>query len=440
MLAPRERIVWHKLLTGGCRVGVSRTLVARALSQVAGVETADMLERLMGARLDSAEDYRRLLEPDRSTDSRGPYPFFLATALADPPESLGAVADWLVEWKWDGMRAQLVRRGGEVALWTRGEELVGERFPEIVDAGALLPEGTVLDGELLVVVGGRQQGFTALSRRINRKSPTRRQVAEFPCCFLAYDLLESDGVDLRPATLAERRHRLETLATAGRWPAFEPLPAEAPLPPAPTSTLLLSPVLVAADWPAVGTARGEARQRGVEGVMLKRRDSAYGAGRTRGPWWKWKFDPLEIDAVLMAAVAGHGRRAGLHTDYTFGVWDRGRLVKIANAYSGLTDTELAEIDRIVRATTTEKKGAWRGVTPTLVMQLAFERVAESTRHGSGVAVRFPRIVRWRTDKQPTDAGTLAELRARIDRVPAPPAPQPAAGRPPRQTTLWEDDA
>jgi len=447
-LAPAERIVWHKLLTGGLRVGVSRTLVARALAAVAGVDTAEMLERLMAARLDSADDYLRLLHPDAAAGSRRPYPFFLASALEEPLGALGPVKDWQVEWKWDGMRAQVVRRGGEVALWTRGEEFVGDRFPEVVEAADRLPDGTVLDGELLVVEGGRQQGFTALAKRMHRKAPTRRQIAEWPCRFLAYDLLESDGTDRRDEPLATRRQRLEALAAAGGWPTLDPLSALTPAPPAgptaPATTLLLSPQLEISDWQGVGSARAEARDRGVEGVMLKRRGGAYGSGRTRGEWWKWKVDPLEIDAVLIAAVAGHGRRAGLHTDYSFGVWDEGRLVKIANAYSGLTDPELAEIDRIVRATTTQKKGAWRGVTPTLVMQLAFERVAESTRHGSRVAVRFPRIVRWRKDKQPADAGTLADLQALVDHPPTPTAPPSLPpGRPTssdRQKRLWEEES
>ena len=458
-LGPAERIVWHKFLTGGLRVGVSRTLVARALAVVAGVEPAEILERLVAARLETAEDYLELLDPTAATTSRRPYPFFLAAPLDEPPAMLGDVAGWQVEWKWDGVRAQLVRRGGEVALWTRGEELVGERFPELIAAAEDLPDGTVLDGELLVVRAGRQLDFSTLSKRLHRKAPTRRDIAELPTAFLAYDLLEAGGVDLRAEPLGQRRRQLETLAAARGWPVFEPPLAGAPLPsPAPDSVpFLLSPVLAPADWDAVTSARATARQRGVEGVMLKRQNGAYGVGRTRGEWWKWKIQPLEIDAVLIGAVAGHGRRAGLHTDYTFGVWHNGRLVKIANAYSGLTDEELTAIDRIIRATTLEKKGPWRGVTATLVMELAFERVAESTRHASGVAVRFPRIVRWRKDKSPAEAGTLADLRALVAPLPPlpplPPAPRaprsPSAQRPPRgprpisrpgdrQTMLWEE--
>jgi DNA ligase-1 len=440
-LGAGERIVWHKFLTGGFRVGVSRTLVARALGTVAGVEPAEMLERLVAARLETAEDYRQLLEPTPAADSRRPYPFFLAAPLDESPTLLGDLTDWQVEWKWDGVRGQLVCRGGAVAIWTRGEELVGERFPEIVAAAGGLSEGTVLDGELLVVRGGRHLGFDKLAKRIHRKAPSRRDLLDLPAVFLAYDLLESGGVDLRAEPLFRRRQCLETLAGAKAWPVFDPLPAGDARPPAATiAPFLLSPVLAGADWETIAAARTTARERGVEGVMLKRRDGMYGVGRTRGEWWKWKIDPLEIDAVLIGAVAGHGRRAGLHTDYTFAVWHEGALVKIANAYSGLTDEELTAVDRIIRATTTDKKGPWRGVTPTLVMQLAFERVAESTRHASGVAVRFPRIVRWRRDKLPADAGTLAELRTLVAPVDPLPVilPTPRSGE--RQTRLWEEEA
>jgi DNA ligase-1 len=403
-LAARERIVWHKLLTGGCRVGVSRTLVARALAEVAGVEPAVIAHRLMGDGVPDAEAYRRLLAREPTpADARRPYPFFLASALDIPPRELGPVSEWLAEWKWDGMRAQLVRRGDDVAIWSRGEELVNEAFPEIVAAGMPLPAGTVLDGELLAARGGDLLGFAALSRRSGRRRVPRKLLDEVPCAFVAYDLLEQDGVDLRGEPLDERRRRLERLVT---------LPFSAGV--APEPRLLLSPRVDADDWDALAAARGSSRARGVEGIMLKRRGSPYGTGRTRGDWWKWKIEPLEIDAVLLYAQAGHGRRAGLHSDYTLGVWSDGRLVPVAKAYSGLADTEIVELDRIVRATTLERHGPVRVVQPTQVFQLAFEGVARSTRHKAGVAVRFPRIVRWRRDKSPPDANTLADLLGLID--------------------------
>jgi len=418
-LAPRERIVWHKLVTGGLRVGVSRTLVARALADVAGIEPAVMAHRLMGGLPADAAAYSALLAPLTAADDRRPYPFFLASALdcSDPASvaaELDSPADWQAEWKWDGMRAQIVRRGDDVTIWSRGEELVNDAFPELVAAAAPLPAGTVLDGELLAV-GPPQEGrplellgFTALSRRSGRRRVPAKILAEIPCVFVAYDLLEEAGRDLRPLPLADRRGRLERLvpdcfgaARAGSPPAG--------------IRLFRSPLVAEESWEALAARRAEARERGVEGLMLKRRGSPYGTGRTRGDWWKWKIEPLEIDAVLLYAQAGHGRRAGLHSDYTLGLWDGDRLVSVAKAYSGLADAEIVEIDRIVRATTVERHGPVRICTPTLVFQLAFEGVALSPRHKSGVAVRFPRIVRWRRDKRPEDAGRLDDLKRMIER-------------------------
>ena len=411
-LAPRERIVWHKLLTGGLRVGVSRTLVARALAEVAGIDQAEMAHRLMGGPPDDADGFARLLAPEAAADSRRPYPFFLAsaldrTAVEHVAEDLGDVAEWQAEWKWDGMRAQLVRRGGDATVWSRGEELVNDAFPEIAAAAAGLPPGTVLDGELLAVRDGRLLPFAMLSKRASRKTVTKKILAEVPCLFVAYDLLEAEGVDLREMPLAERRRRLEALVAT---PFTDLIAGTAS---ADGSRLFLSPLVTGGSWADLAALRGESRARGVEGLMLKRRASPYAVGRTRGDWWKWKVEPLEIDAVLLYAQAGHGRRAGLHSDYTLGLWDDGRLVTVAKAYSGLTDAEIVELDRIVRATTLEKHGPVRICRPTVVLQLAFEGVSLSTRHKSGVAVRFPRIVRWRKDKEPADAGTVADLKRMI---------------------------
>ena len=412
-LASRERIVWHKLLTGGLRVGVSRTLVARALADLAGVEQAEMAHRLMGDPPADAAAFTRLLAPESTAaDSRRPYPFFLASALDRPAvehvaEDLGAVSGWQAEWKWDGMRAQLVRRGDDVTLWSRGEELVNDAFPEIAAAGRRLPPGVVLDGELLAVADARLLGFATLSKRASRKKVTKRVLDEVPCVFVAYDLLEEGGDDLRPQPLRERRRRLERLVET---PFTDLLAGAAP---ADAGRLFLSPLVVGGSWADLAARRAESRSRGVEGLMLKRLASPYAVGRTRGDWWKWKIEPLEIDAVILYAQAGHGRRAGLHSDYTLGLWHEGRLVSVAKAYSGLTDTEIVEIDRIVRATTVEKHGPVRICTPSIVMQVAFEGVSLSTRHKSGVAVRFPRIVRWRRDKEPADAGTLADLKRMI---------------------------
>jgi DNA ligase 1 len=411
-LAPRERIVWHKLLTGGLRVGVSRTLVARALAEVAGIDQAEMAHRLMGGPPADAEAFARLLEPEAAADSRRPYPFFLAsaldrTAVEHVAEDLGDVGEWQAEWKWDGMRAQLVRRGGDATVWSRGEELVNDAFPEIAAAATGLPPGTVLDGELLAVRDGRLLPFAMLSKRASRKTVTKKILAEVPCLFVAYDLLEAEGVDLRELPLAERRRRLEALVAT---PFTDVIAGTTS---GDGSRLFLSPLVTGGSWADLVTLRGESRARGVEGLMLKRRASPYAVGRTRGDWWKWKVEPLEIDAVLLYAQAGHGRRAGLHSDYTLGLWDDGRLVTVAKAYSGLTDAEIVELDRIVRATTIDKHGPVRICRPTVVLQLAFEGVSLSTRHKSGVAVRFPRIIRWRKDKEPTDAGTVADLKRMI---------------------------
>ena len=430
-LAPRERIVWHKLLTGGCRVGVSRTLVARALAEVAGVDPAVMAHRLMGNGITDADSYRSLMTSEpTAADTRRPYPFFLASAVDCEPHALGPVADWIAEWKWDGMRAQLVRRGDDATLWSRGEELVNDAFPEIVAAAAALPAGTVLDGELLAVRDNAILGFAAVSKRSGRRRVPRKVLDEVPCVFVAYDLLEYDGIDIRSLPLTERRARLE---------AILPLPCTAV---AGTSShgghaalsegvvskprLLHSPCVAGDSWESLAAARSLSRDRGVEGLMLKRRSSPYGVGRVRGDWWKWKIEPLEIDVVLLYAQAGHGRRAGLHSDYTLGVWHDGRLVPVAKAYSGLADAEIVELDRIVRATTLERHGPVRVVQPTQVFQLAFEGISRSTRHKAGVAVRFPRIVRWRRDKTPPEAGTLADLMRLIDTGTVDASPHPEA--------------
>ena len=372
-----------------------------------------MAHRLVGAPIATSADYEALLHPDAlATPSQRPYPFFLAAPLETEPAALGPVADWLAEWKWDGMRAQLVCRGDGVAIWTRGEELVSEAFPELLAAASHLPAGTVLDGEILAIRDRQLLGFQTLSRRIGRRQVSKKLRAEVPCAFVAYDLLEAEGSDLRGLPLEARRARLELLLEAHGSGPFDP--AQAAPAGAGDLALWLSPALPATSWEELAGWRRSSRKLGVEGLLLKRKGGSYGTGRTRGEWWKWKVEPLEIDAVLIYAQAGHGRRAGLHSDYTFGLWHDGQLVTVAKAYSGLTDAEIVEVDRIVRATTLEKHGPVRIVQPTLVMQLAFEGVNRSTRHKAGIAVRFPRILRWRRDKPPAEAGTLADLQALID--------------------------
>ena len=408
-LNARERFVWNKLITGGFRVGVAQTLVVRALAAVAGIAQPAMAHRLMGRWQPTAADFLRLLDESDTGAVARPYPFFLASPLEGEPAALGDIADWQVEWKWDGVRAQLIRRNGEVLICTRGDEIVTASFPEIAEAATTLADGTVLDGEILAWQGDAPQPFASLQRRLGRKTVSRRMRDTFPVVFLAYDLLELDGHDLRARPLAERRGHLEkVLADAPRVIGDPPDLFGFPTPSDPP--LRTSTVLHAASWEDIAALQLESRARHVEGIMLKRRASPYGTGRQRGDWWKWKIDPLVIDAVLLNAQLGHGRRASLYTDYTFGLWHEGKLVPVAKAYSGLSDAEILEVDAFVRANTTDKFGPIRAVKPELVFELAFEGVQESTRHKSGIAVRFPRMNRWRRDKKAADADTLESLR------------------------------
>jgi DNA ligase-1 len=392
------RFVFNKLLTGGFRVGVSDGLVVRALAQISGLSPDTVQHRLMGQWEPSAAWYAGLLQPEDAAErwSR-PYPFFLAHPLTGEPDALGAVQDWQVEWKWDGIRCQLVKRNGRVLLWSRGEELLAGRFPEVEASATWIPDGTVLDGELLAWRDGVPMPFTALQRRINRKTVGRALLRDVPCHLLVYDCLESDGQDVRNAALHTRRDLAEAVVMA--------LPSGA--------SIGLSPAVDVHSWQDVTSVRDASRAQQAEGLMLKRRASAYGVGRKVGDWWKWKVEPFRVDAVLVYAQAGHGRRAGLYTDYTFAIWDGGTLVPFAKAYSGLTDSEIREVDRFIRANTLEKFGPVRTVQPALVFELAFEGIQRSPRHKSGIAVRFPRIARWRRDKTAADADRLDTVRALI---------------------------
>jgi DNA ligase-1 len=428
-LDTQGRFLLVKLVGGGFRVGVSKLLVQRALAAHGGVDAKRVAQRMMGYTdgkvLPTAERYEALLAQVEEgvaevRDQGQPYPFFLAHQLDIPPElftaRLGPVADWMVEWKYDGIRGQVVRRGGKVWLWSRGEELVTERFPEIEALAQALPDGTVLDGEVVVWRDGAVAPFALLQQRIGRKNLTKKILADAPANFIAYDLLEAGGEDIRALPQRERRARLEALLAATGFP--------------------LSPVETASSWLELARKREESRERGVEGFMLKRLDAAYGTGRTKaeGLWWKWKIDPMTIDCVLVYAQAGHGRRASVYTDYTFAVWNRPprdkeeadavleaiarkeppepgvlQLVPFAKAYSGLTDEEFRQVDAIIRRTTIEKFGPVRSVKPSLVFELGFEGINRSSRHKSGIAVRFPRMLRIRHDKPLHEADTLEAL-------------------------------
>ncbi len=394
-LPGNQRFVWNKLITGGFRVGVSQRLLVRGLSRASGVDEATLAHRLMGAWDPTPEFYTRLVAAESAdADQSRPYPFCLALPLEQDPASLGPLEEWQAEWKWDGIRAQLIRRGGHHWLWSRGQELLTGRFPEIEAASTRLPEGTVLDGEIMPWRDG-PLAFGLLQRRIGRKSLSARILAEVPVVLVCFDLLELDGRDLRAEPLGARRTALDYLLSA---PALQP---------AFTPSRLIHPE----DWATLGREREHAREHGTEGLMLKRLDSAYGVGRKRGDWWKWKTSPLTVDAVLIYAQPGSGRRAGLFTDYTFGVWHEGHLVPFAKAYSGLTDQEIRKVDSFVRRNTIARYGPVRTVRPELVFELAFERILPSARHKSGVAVRFPRMARWRTDKPASEADTLGTLRS-----------------------------
>lgn len=397
-LSGTARFVFNKLITGGFRVGVSDGLLVRALAQVSGVAVETIAHRLMGQWEASGEWYTRLISRETSdSDWSRPYPFYLAHPLTAELDALGDVTDWQIEWKWDGIRAQLVRRKGKTFLWSRGEELLAGRFPEIEAAAEWLPDGTVLDGELLAWRDNAPRPFSELQRRINRKVVGKKLLTEVPCHLLLYDCLEYEHVDVRAQTLHERRALIERVVRT--------LPSEA--------CIGISPVIEVSSWPDVTTARESAREAIAEGLMLKRRASRYGVGRKTGDWYKWKVTPLVLDAVLVYAQAGHGKRAGLFTDYTFAVWDGDALVPIAKAYSGLTDAEIREVDAFIRRNTIEKFGPVRTVKPELVFELAFEGIQSSSRHKSGIAVRFPRIARWRTDKPAAEADSLESVRALV---------------------------
>lgn len=424
-----ERFLLTKLIGGGFRVGVARQLVVRALAEVAGVDHKRIAQRMVGwtdsRQAPGAARYLRLIAPDTTDDENAatphesdlglPYPFFLAHPLQSDPATLGAPSDWLIEWKWDGIRAQLVKRGGRVWFWSRGEDLITDRFPELAALGAALPDGTVIDGEILAWEPGGDAPlpFSRLQPRITRKTLSKKVLADSPATFLAYDLLEAEGRDLRITPLFERRAQLDALAVALGAVLADTLAVD---------LLRVSPIVSAADlnWDTIAALRDESRSRGVEGLMLKGRESLYGVGRTKasGTWWKWKIDPYAVDAVLLYAQRGHGRRASLYTDFTFAVWDEvdsvRTLVPFAKAYSGLTDEEMREVDAIVRKTTVEKFGPVRSVTPTLVFEIGFEGIQASPRHKSGIAVRFPRMLRWRTDKHIDDADTLDMLKGFLD--------------------------
>jgi DNA ligase-1 len=424
-----ERFTLLKLLTGELRLGVSQTLVVRALANAASLPATTMAARLMGEWTPTGDWYVRLISAEVTDDDLSrPFPFCLASPLegtvtpASLQAELGPREDWQVEWKWDGIRAQIVKRAGHTHLWSRGEELITQRFPEIIAVADALADGTVLDGEVLAYRGDRPLPFSALQQRIGRERNVFRTARDVPVVFMAYDVLEHDGNDVRAKPLSIRRRLLETsIARAQQRAPAAPVPQradmllpfedEGPVAGPRSEVLRTSPIVDADSWEDLERVRQDSRRLGVEGLMIKGLSSAYTVGRKRGDWWKWKIDPHTIDAVLIYAQPGSGKRASLLTDYTFGLWDNGELVPVAKAYSGLTNEEIAEMDRWIRRHTVERFGPVRHVEPVHVFELGFEAIAKSPRHRSGVAVRFPRMLRWRKDKPASEADTLDALKA-----------------------------
>jgi DNA ligase-1 len=406
MLDSQERFVFNKLLTGSFRVGVSQNLVIKALADISGLEAPVLTHRIMGNWVPETYQYAQLMEEQDSAENISrPYPFFLAYPIQETSEkqkvpqeleaALGDAADWQAEWKWDGIRAQMIKRGGEIFIWSRGEDLVTEKFPELHPFLNALPDGTVIDGEILGFRNGLPMPFNVLQTRIGRKNLSKKILEESPVAVIAYDCLEFNGEDIRPKQQSERRVILEELQAATLFP----------------QVFRISSLIQFDSWEHLGQAREQSRAMIAEGVMIKRKSAAYQVGRRRGDWWKWKIDPLTVDAVMIYAQKGHGRRADLYTDYTFAVWDGDKLVPFAKAYSRLTDVEIGKVDYFVKRNTIDKFGPVRTVKPELVFEIGFEGINKSTRHKSGIALRFPRILRWRHDKPKEEADTLESLKA-----------------------------
>jgi DNA ligase-1 len=389
-----ERFVFNKLITGAFRIGFSQKMMVNALAKFTSLEASVIAHRISGNWDPSTTTFAELLnESPTITDYSKPYPFYLAYALDDDPETLGDPNDWQVEWKWDGIRGQMIKRNNQLFVWSRGEELMTEKFPEYNCLKDLLPDGTVLDGEIIPSVDKKPLPFALLQTRIGRKNITKKNLQETPITFFAYDLLEYNYEDWRNKPLTERRKKLEEIILPITNPA-----------------IILSPVIEFSDWEELAALRKTSRENGAEGFMIKRKSSIYQVGRKTGDWWKWKIDPLVIDCVMIYAEKGSGRRSNLYTAYTFAVKSEDKLIPFTRAYSGLTDKEFNEVDSFVKRNAIEKFGPVRTVKPELVFEIAFEGIAASNRHKSGVALRFPRINRWRKDKKPDEINTLDDLK------------------------------
>jgi DNA ligase-1 len=392
-----ERFVFNKLITGSFRVGVSQQLMTKALAKHANVKENIVAHKLMGNWSPDSNTFQELLFATEETDISKPYPFYLAYALEGDVSSLGDPSAWIAERKWDGIRGQVIVRNRQLFVWSRGEELVTDKYPEYEVMLELLPDGTVIDGEILPFKDDLPMLFNFLQTRIGRKTLSPKILKDVPVSFVAYDVLEWNGEDFRNQSFDERRKKIEEICTNAR-----------------SKVLRLSPRVEFDTWEELAEERKRSREFLSEGIMLKRKDSIYRNGRRKGDWWKWKIDPFTVDAVMIYAMRGHGRRANLYTDYTFAVWEGDQLVPFAKAYSGLTDEEIGQVDRWVKLNTVERFGPVRSVKPELVFELAFEGINRSSRHKSGIALRFPRMARWRKDKKASEANTLNDLNALLD--------------------------
>ncbi|MBE9598187.1 ATP-dependent DNA ligase [Pedobacter sp. MC2016-24] len=400
----QERFIFNKLISGNFRIGVSNKMLVNALAKQSNQEASKIMHSIMGKWNPDQISYTELIEGVHvNTDSSWPYPFCLAYALDTQPDSLGEPHNWQAEWKWDGIRGQIVKRNGELFIWSRGEELVTEQFPELHFLADVLTDGTVLDGEILSIKDGKVQAFSILQQRLNRKTINKSQLNEAPVGFYVYDLLEHHGEDLRMTPLQMRRKLLTGIINQL----------------ADQKIVLLSEIVEFTDWDELAKAREGARENNSEGLMLKKLDSLYHTGRKRGDWWKWKINPYTVDTVMIYAQKGSGRRANYYTDYTFAVRDGDQLITIAKAYSGLTDQEIKAVNSFVLKNAVEKFGPVRTVKPELVFEIAFEGIAESKRHKAGLALRFPRIARWRKDKNATEINTLDDLKQLLQTTLAP---------------------
>lgn len=403
-----ERFVFNKLITGGFRIGVSQKMMVNALAKTVDLEASIIAHRISGGWDPMTTKFDELLSDEgAATDISKPYPFYLAYALEADPATLGNPSDWQAEWKWDGIRGQIIKRQGEIFVWSRGEELMTEKFPEYSAVHHWLPDGVCIDGEIITLstateemplaMGFLPMPFASLQTRIGRKTISKKQLKDAPVGFIAYDLIEYNGQDIRQKPLHERRALLEELFSFMHPPYF-----------------VLSPIIDFSSWEQLAEVRSRSRDLHAEGLMLKSRDSVYKVGRKVGDWWKWKVEPLTIDCVMIYAQKGHGRRSNLYTDYTFAVKDGDKLVAFTKAYSGLTDKEFAQVDAFVKRNSLEKFGPVRTVKPELVFEIAFEGIAASNRHKSGVALRFPRMLRWRHDKKPDEINTLEDLKKMLE--------------------------